>query len=180
MLHTRKVNPEVLYGDQPIIRISVEDIQALKEKAGHNPHKRIRVCAHRGIEDTVHEMFIVLARDTYIPPHKHLGKSESFHVVEGIVDVVVFEEGGSVREVIKMGEHASGRPFYYRISDPLYHTLIIRSDFLVFHETTSGPFNRADTIFAPWAPEESDPAGGEVFAGKLLQVADNFKSENKS
>lgn len=174
MLHTRQVNPEVFYGDQAIFRLSSADINALKDKAKQNPRRRIRVCAHRGIGDIVHEMFIVHARDTYIPPHKHPGKSESFHVIEGAVDVVVFEEDGSVREVIKMGEYLSGRPFYYRISDPLYHTLIIRSDVLVFHETTSGPFNRADTIFAPWAPEENNPAGCEVFMGKLLQAAEKF------
>jgi len=132
------------------------------------------LCTHRNTEDLLHEMFIVHTRDAYIRPHKHLGKPESFHIIEGTVDVFVFEEDGRVREVIKMGEYLSGRPFYYRINDPLYHTLIIRSDVLVFHETTSGPFNRADAIFAPWAPEESNPVGYEVFMGKLLQAAEKF------
>lgn len=137
------------------------------------------MCTHRNTEDLLHEMFIVHARDTYIRPHKHLGKPESFHVIEGTVDVIVFEEDGSVRAVIKMGEYLSGRPFYYRISDPLYHTLIIRSDVLVFHETTSGPFNRADTIFAPWAPEENNPAACGVFMGKLLLSAGKKNKQEK-
>lgn len=179
MLHTRQVSPEVLYGDQAVFRLSSADISVLKDKAKQNPRRRIRVCAHRGIGDAVHEMFIVHAYDTYIPPHKHLGKSESFHVIEGTVDVVVFEEDGSVREVINMGDYLSGHLFYYRISDPFYHTLIIRSDVLVFHETTSGPFNRADTIFAPWAPEESNPSGCKAFMRKLLQAADKFLNKEK-
>jgi hypothetical protein len=38
----------------------------------------------------------------------------------------------------------------------IWHTLIVRSEFLVFHETTNGPFNREDTIFPLWAPEEKE------------------------
>ena len=38
----------------------------------------------------------------------------------------------------------------------MFHTLIIRSDILVFHETTEGPFDRNETVFARWAPEDGD------------------------
>lgn len=181
-MRTRKQNNEVFYAEDLVIQVKSSDIQWLKKQAGGNLRERARLCTHRNTKDLLHEMFIVHTRDTYIRPHKHLGKPESFHVIEGTVDVVVFEEDGGVREVIKMGEYLSGRPFYYRISDPLYHTLIIRSDVLVFHETTSGPFNRADTIFAPWAPEENDLNGCRVFIVKLLQVAEKFlnKEEKKS
>jgi len=33
---------------------------------------------------------------------------------------------------------------------------------LVFHEITNGPFNRSDTIYAPWSPDGSNV--GEVNA----------------
>ena len=66
-----------------------------------------------------------------------------------------------------MGAYASGRPFYYRIAAPLFHTLLIRSDVLVFHETTSGPFSRADTVFAPWAPEDGDAAAVRRYLADL-------------
>lgn len=178
-MRTRKQNNEVFYAEDRVIQVKSSDVQWLKKQAGGNLRERARLCAHRNTEDLLHEMFIVLSRDTYIRPHKHLGKSESFHVIEGTVDVVVFDENGDVSEVIRMGEYLSGRPFYYRINDPLYHTLIIRSDVLVFHETTSGPFNRADTIFAPWAPEESDLAGCEVFMGKLLLIVGKKNKQEK-
>jgi cupin fold WbuC family metalloprotein len=109
-----------------------------------------------------------------VRPHKHLGKPESFHVIEGIVDVIIFDECGDIREVIQMGNYGSDRVFYYRISTPIYHTLLIRSDILVFHETTTGPFNRVDTVFAPWSPEEIDSSGCALFTEKLLLLAENF------
>jgi cupin fold WbuC family metalloprotein len=114
-------------------------------------------------------MLIVLLRGTYIRPHKHLAKVESFHIVEGAVDVVVFDEAGAIVDIVRMGDYASGRNFYYRISQPAYHTLVLRSDVLVIHETTNGPFHRDDSIFAPWSPAEEDEAAANAFMKKLSE-----------
>jgi len=147
---------EVRYATDDIVLVDAADVARLNEAAAQNPRRRIRLCAHLGVDDRLHEMIIVHTKGTYVRPHKHVGKSESFHVIDGEADVVVFDDDGGVREVIAMGAFASGRPFFYRIAAPLYHTLLIRSDVLVFHETTGGPFRRADTVFAPWAPEDHD------------------------
>ena len=101
-------------------------------------------------------MLIVLTKDDYIRPHKYLYKTESFHVIEGSAVVIFFDEEGGIQEVIHVGDTSSGKQFYFRNDDARFHTQIITSDFLVFHEVTNGPFNRDDTIFAPWAPEEND------------------------
>jgi cupin fold WbuC family metalloprotein len=158
---------EVRYATDAIVLVDAGDVRDLKAAAGENARRRIRLCAHHGIDDRVHEMLIVHASGTYVRPHKHQGKSESFHVIEGEVDVVVFADDGGVADVIRMGAFASGRPFFYRIAEPLYHTLLIRSDVLVFHETTSGPFQRADTVFAPWAPEDSEGDGVRRYLAEL-------------
>jgi len=179
MFQTRQENEEVLYGEEPIIKVTSEDIHWLKNKAGQNERKRIRLCAHRNIEDSVHEMLIVHARDTYIRPHKHLGKSESFHVVEGMADVILFHDDGNINHVLRMGKYETGLIFYYRISDPVYHTLLIRSDVLVFHETTTGPFNRADINFAPWTPEEVNREGCAAFMAQLTSQSDAFLYTSK-
>jgi len=80
---------------------------------------------------------------------------------------VLLDDSGKVVEVVPMGDYASGRKFYYRLADPFYHTLLIRSDWLVFHEITNGPFKRDDTIFAPWSPELDDVAGAKQFMEEL-------------
>jgi len=53
------------------------------------------------------------------------------------------------------------------MEEPVFHTLIIRSDVLVFHETTNGPFDRKDTVFAPWAPEDDDVDSVSIFMADL-------------
>ena len=175
-MRIKQFNEEVLFADEQIIKVGQQDIEFLKENAGYNQRKRMRLCTHRDVDDRLHEMFIVHTKDTYVRPHKHLDKSESFHIIEGFVNVVVFDEAGNIVEVIKMGDYSSGRRFYYRISNPYYHTLLITSDFLVFHETTNGPFRRSDTIFASWAPDENDSPDRKEFMEQLAQTVESFLS----
>lgn len=152
----RILNPEVLYSEDAIIVVDRLNVDLLKQQSSRNPRKRIRLCAHGSPDDRLHEMLIVHERDAYVRPHKHLEKTESTHIIEGLVDVVLFEDDGRIERVISMGDYASGRAFYFRMEIPVFHTLVIRSNVLVFHETTNGPFDRRNTVFAPWAPEDSD------------------------
>jgi len=176
MINVQPQNEEVLYAVDPIVRVNRQDIAELIRKAAGNARNRIRVCTHRNIEDRLHEMLIVHTRDTYVRPHKHLGRSESFHVIEGEVDVVIFDEAGAVADVLRLGSYSSGKTFYYRIADPLYHTLLIRSDVIVFHESINGPFCREDMVFAPWEPEATDVAAQKEFLERVERDVAAFSS----
>jgi cupin fold WbuC family metalloprotein len=166
-LKLKTINEEVLYVDRDIVTIDRGQVEFLKEESQKTERQRIRLCAHVNVEDRLHEMIIVHRENTYVRPHKHLSKSESFHIIEGSVDVILFDEFGEIVEIIQMGEFASGKNFYYRISSSTFHTLLIKSDFLVFHETTSGPFNRSDTIFASWSPSEEERSCVAQFVSDL-------------
>lgn len=163
----RSVNPEVLYSDAAITTVDQSEIDLLKQLSSNNPRKRIRLCAHSSPDDRLHEMLIVHERSAYVRPHKHPGKTESTHIIDGLVDVVTFDDGGRIERVISMGDYMSGRTFYYRMATPVFHTMIIRSDVLIFHEITNGPFNRSDTVFAPWAPEDGDVNAANSFMVEL-------------
>jgi len=154
MIKIRKESDEVLYPEEDVVYLQLTHIQELKRRAVLNPRHRVRLCAHRSPKDTLHEMFIVHMRDCYVRPHKHLGKVESMAVLEGEVDVVLFHDDGSIRRIIPMGTQNSGKVFFQRLADPIYHTLLIRSEFLVFHEITEGPFLRESTVFPDWAPAQ--------------------------
>ncbi|EQA69793.1 WbuC family cupin fold metalloprotein [Leptospira noguchii] len=152
-----KENDEVLYPKEDIVVIDKEDLEDLKKLALLNPRQRVRLCAHKTSNDRLHEMFIIHTKECYVRPHKHLEKAESMAIIEGEVDVVLFNENGTILKVIRMGDMNSGKLFYYRMSTPIYHSLFIRSEFLVFHESTEGPFLREQTFFPDWAPKENDP-----------------------
>lgn len=162
-----KVNEEVLYPEPGVVRVGRDDVGMLKEQANRNRRQRIRLCAHSDVEDTLHEMFIVHKRDTYVRPHKHLNKSESTHIIEGSVDMVMFDEDGQITDVCRLGDYGSGLQFFHRISEPTFHTLLINSETLVFHETTNGPFRPPDTVWATWAPDIDDDNGAEAYVDRL-------------
>jgi cupin fold WbuC family metalloprotein len=153
----RNINPEVIVTECGVVKVRGGDISEMKAKAAYNERKRIRLCAHESIEDPLHEMLIIHARDTYVPPHKHVNKSESIYIIEGEVDLVLLTPEGEIDELVPMGDYLSGHYMYCRLPESTFHTLRIRSDVLVFHETTNGPFRREGTVFASWSPDETSP-----------------------
>lgn len=166
-MNFKEINEEVYYSGASITRCDIGLIEELKNKATSNTRKRTRLCTHGDVNDKVHEMLIIHERDCYVRPHKHPGKAESIHIIQGKVDIVLFNDDGSISEVIHMGEFNSGLSFYLRTEAPVYHTLLIRSEVLVFHETTNGPFDRNDTVFAPWSPEDKNIAATRQYIANL-------------
>ncbi len=175
MLPFKKISEEVFVAEDSVVQVERALFDTLKTQAANSPLHRARLCTHKDAQDRLHEMFIVLARQVYIRPHKHIHKTESFHVMEGSSILFFFDDAGTIAQIIPIGNAASGRPFYIRNDDSRYHTHLITSDFLVFHEITNGPFNRADTIYAPWAPAETDAAAVRGFVEKLRGAAAQFR-----
>jgi cupin fold WbuC family metalloprotein len=167
----KKINDEVFVAEDRIVRAGPPEIAFLKAQAASNPRKRARICAHRSSGDRLHEMLIAISSDSYIRPHRHRDKSESFHIVEGSVDVVFFDDAGKIADVVELGDANTGRNFYYRLSDSLFHTLVIHSEFLIVHEVTNGPFVREETIQAPFAPAEEDAVQARRYMDGVIQAA---------
>lgn len=163
----RKINDEVFVAEDAIVRCDDSDLEFLKRQARATPRKRARICAHKSNDDPLHEMLIVIAAASYIRPHRHPCKSESFHVVEGEVDVAVFDDAGAITEVIQLGPRGSGRNFFYRLSHSAFHTLLIRSEYLVIHEVTNGPFDPAGSVQADFAPPETDVSAALLYMQKV-------------
>lgn len=168
----RRIGDGVFVATAPIVSIGAQQILFLKQEAASSGRRRARICAHRTDDDRLHEMLIAILADSYIHPHKHLGKSESFHIIEGAVDVVVFDDSGAILDVIALGDVSTGRNFFYRLSDSLFHTLLIRSECLVMHEVTNGPFLRDATLLAPFAPLESQREKALAYIAGVARTAE--------
>ncbi len=171
MLGGRRGKSDVYFSDESVVRAGPELIAQLKERALQSPRGSCRLCAHRTEDDRVHEMLIVHARRMYVRPMKHVGRSMSYHVIEGTADLILFDDDGGLTNVIPIGDATSGRIFYCRLSEPVFCAQLIRSDFLVFHESTSGPFKPDNTEWAPWAPEPSDADAVKSYLDRLDRAA---------
>ena len=161
---------DVYRSDDDIQRIVARDLEWLMKALESSEGGRVRICMHSSNTDLTHEMIIALASSTYVQPHRHMGKSESFHVIEGNLDVVIFNEDGTIADIVQMGPPSSERTFYYRLNKSLFHTVLIRTPHAIIHETTTGPFNPADVQFATWAP------AGET-AENYMQNLENLMSK---
>lgn len=162
-----KYPQETIQNTDDFIILTKIDIEQIKAKALQNERKRIRINMHHSMDSGVHEMIIVHCFNNYVRPHKHTNKTESFHIIEGELDVVLFDDDGKVIKVIQMGPMGSGKHFCYRTVENKWHTVIPKTETVVFHETTNGPFIQDGTIQASWAPADTDPLAGNNYLKTL-------------
>lgn len=160
--------PEVFRTTDEVVEIGSGWLGTLKQAAEQSPLRRARVCLHVENDSAVQEMILVLCQDVLFRPHRHLNKTESFHIIEGELDVIVFDPDGKPIRTLRMGPPGSGRTFCYRLNSSLYHALLPRTPFVVFHETTAGPFRKDDAQFADWAPE--DPTELRAFLERAVRT----------
>jgi cupin fold WbuC family metalloprotein len=162
-------SPEIFLAQGPISEIGPVEIDTLRGAVKSSAKRRARINAHPDGEDALHEMIIAIDATSYIRPHKHPGKSEAFHIIEGEVDIVVFDDDGGINRIVPLGPPGGARPFYYRMSTTFFHTLIIRSDLLIVHEITNGPFRPSATVFAEFAPDDRETEEAAAYQAALVQ-----------
>jgi len=140
--------------------------EALFNQVAHQaqtaPRRRMNHNFHAAPDDNPHRFLNVLLRGTYIRPHRHLDppKSEAFLVLEGLAEVIVFAEDGTITNRYRLGETtAGGKRWGVDLAPGVWHTVLALSDRVVCYEVKPGPWEPAsDKEFAPWAPKEGDPA----------------------
>lgn len=148
--------------------LSVDDqrVAQLEREALDSPRKRAHFLLHRDHEDVVQEMIVALCRGTYLRPHNHRKRIESICVMEGELGLMTFSEQGEVTGRLDLRARGGDSPFLYRIPMNTWHSISPLSDSALIHEITSGPFVAEETLFAPWAPEETDSAGVAGFLAR--------------
>ena len=145
----------------PVVEVGGEELAALKRAAAAAPLRRARISLHSSSDSMVQEMIIAFGRDSYIRPHRHLDKQESFHLFEGALSVGLFDDAGELERWIHLSE---GGNRFYRLNASRWHTVVIRSEFAVIQEVTNGPFIAGGDHFAPWSTPADDIAAGDVLA----------------
>ena len=100
----RIIPPRVKGG---LVLFGAHDWGALLQQAKKNNISRARVCTHMDNRSAVQEMLIAFMKDSYVRPHRHLGKSESFYVIEGELSVIFFDENGKETDRVALSASAS-------------------------------------------------------------------------
>jgi cupin fold WbuC family metalloprotein len=131
-------------------------IDSLIERALRSPRLRTNHNFHASAAENPHRFLNVMARGTYIAPHRHLNppKSESFLVLEGRLAFFEFDDSGAIVSRRVLGGETLG----IDVQPGVWHTIAVLSPHAVCFEVKPGPYAPADDKeFAPWAPREGDP-----------------------
>ena len=90
-MNLKEISPEVFFATDKIVTVEKKDLNFLDNQAENSPRRRARICTHRNADDKLHEMTVTLKKDCYLIPEKHIVKVESYHIIEGMADVVIFD-----------------------------------------------------------------------------------------
>jgi len=142
--------------------------EPLIERARQSPRLRANHNFHAAMDENPHRFLNVMARGTYVTPHRHLDppKTEAFLVLQGEIAFFVFDDEGNVVERHDLGRGAIG----IDVAAGVWHSLAVLSEIAVCYEVKPGPYTQAnDKDFAPWAPREGDPGASEYLARLLAR-----------
>lgn len=154
--------------DEKILKIDVDYIENLKNKAETNGCNRCTMCLHNDIHAKVHEMINVMHELEYIRPHAHPFKTETKIIVEGQLLMIIFDNDGRIVDRYIMQRNSGNSIFTTRIDRGIYHTNIPLTD-VVFHEVITGPYvGKDDSVFPEWAPEVEDRERVESYLNHLV------------
>lgn len=175
----KKESSEVFYIQGDITEFNKKLISDLILKCKKSSQSKSRYCMHSNTKSKVQEMIICHKKNYYVRPHKHIDKEESIFVIKGLAKAIFFDDGGKVKKIIRLGDIGTKRPFYYKLNKNLFHTLLIESNFFVFHEVSKGPFKKNKTIFPRWAPIKQDKIFKKFLNSQILKYEKNIQNKKK-
>lgn len=121
-----------------------------------------RYSLHESPASLLHSMVILQPYGTYAQPRKHLTKAKLFHIVDGEMVVVIFEQDGTVRAAHHL---AADKVLVVHVEPDCFHTNMALSPQAIYHEVITGPFERGSTdrVFADFAPADTEQERGLAY-----------------
>lgn len=107
----------------------------------------LRVCLHENSKSRHHDMIILQQKKNFYPPHKHLRKGETYHIIKGSMVCILFSNSGKILRTCKLKKDD-----IFRTPVNKFHTMFPLSKFVIYHESKTGPFlKKKDSIFSEWS-----------------------------
>jgi len=133
----------------------------------------LRLCLHNDSGSEFHNMIIVQHKAGYFPPHRHPLKAECYHIIQGELGAVHFDDFGNIIHICKL---SASKNFIHRIQCNAYHVVFPLSDITIYHESKSGPFVRKqDFILPEWAPNFNEKQAIKEYKDMLVSCFEEQK-----
>jgi len=124
--------------------IITDDIMKELKRIAFETKQNIRLNLHKSPYSPIHNMVIFHWKNTYVRPHKHISKSETCHLIEGEQLFITFDDNIGIKNKFYMDK----QNFFFKTDINQYHMNIPLSEYVIFHEIKTGPFEKMnDSIF---------------------------------
>ncbi len=150
-------------------RITSQLIDNVIEQARKSPRLRMNYNFHPQLSDPVQRLLNALEPWTYIRPHKHTTKEESFVLLRGTILAVAFNDDGTIRdhEILSTRTGIQGIEF----EGNCFHMLTSLETGSAVYEIKEGPFEpHTERNSASWAPREGTPEAKEFLAKVFAKI----------
>ncbi|MCW8916127.1 MAG: WbuC family cupin fold metalloprotein [Magnetovibrio sp.] len=151
----------------PNVSVGEAEIAALFSEAEALGQVNMRICLHGASDDPFHNMIILeYPGSRYFRPHRHREKGETCHMIDGSLQLFVFDDDGRILKSENMS--ADDNPIF-RVGAKQWHTLIPVSSPVIYHESKPGPFfGDEDSLYPTWAPDGVDENEAQRYVQNLM------------
>ena len=132
-----RVSPGVLYlapGSSRTFSLSMKE--ELYRECSSFGLSMSRICLHDNQDSPLHAMVILVLDKFLYPPHKHSWKHEGYFILEGECEFQTYQEDPT----LSFNQKLSAGDVFLNDMDA-YHSLIPKSNPLLYTEYTKGPFS---------------------------------------
>ena len=149
--------------------ISEELLDGVTRAAQENSRLRMNYNFHESLDAPIHRLLNALEPGTYLPPHRHSDKEETYVVLRGSLWTFFYDDSGNVTEKVCLNPAAGT----YGVEIPVgtWHSIVVLETGTVIFEIKSGPYQPLPPEdIAPWAPAPSDTEGVAEYIKRMLEL----------
>ncbi|MCG6937217.1 MAG: WbuC family cupin fold metalloprotein [Gammaproteobacteria bacterium] len=138
------------------------------KRAQNSARLRTNLNIHESAESSVQRLFLAFEPDTYIRPHRHpqAHKWELFIILEGEIDLLIFNDAGDVIDRIEMSANATPASSTRVVEIPpgIWHSYICKQTGSLAMEIKEGAYlPTAEADFLSMSPAENTIGVSEYY-----------------
>jgi len=147
-----KKNDRVFYSKKYPFSFNKNSLYLFKELAILKKIPLFRVCLHTSNNEITHEMLMIHTYPQCTKPHrtsvsKNKNKTVSYHAIDGEAVVYLYDKNGNVTDEIAISSYDDNQPYLCRLNAEIFRSMKSSTNYFMFLETSSGPFNDSDTVW---------------------------------
>lgn len=118
--------------------ISEELLDSVSHEARESSRLRMNYNFHESLDAPIHRLLNALEPGTYLPPHRHTDKEETYVVLRGSLLTFFYDDLGNVMEKVNL--NLSAGVYGVEIPSGTWHSIIALEPGTVIFEIKSGPY----------------------------------------